>query len=78
MLALCSMLHTTNYTKNYAGIMGATWTFLKLIIFNTLLEERMCVCISLPKSHEGCPVQTITIQLHVRSFLDSNSYVGCT
>jgi len=23
MLALCSMLHLTNYAKNYAGIMGA-------------------------------------------------------
>jgi len=23
MLAICSMLHPTNYAKNYAGIMGA-------------------------------------------------------
>ena len=34
MLVLCSMLHPTNYAKNYAGIMGAG-----LLLLNVGLVE---------------------------------------
>ena len=33
MLALCSMLHPTDYVKNYAGIMGTG------LILNTVILE---------------------------------------